>query len=70
MKKAQSLIEYILILVMISMIAIATLQFLGKRMSFGEKDTQINQEQNIVNTMTNYCKTKGLTYDIEKEECE
>ena len=42
MKKAQSLIEYVLILVLISMIAITTLHFLGKRMSFSNKEESVN----------------------------
>lgn len=70
MKKAQSLIEYVLILVLISMIAISTLHFLGKHMSFSNnKDNIINSKQNITETMTNYCEMKGLVYNEETEEC-
>ncbi len=69
MKKAQSLIEYILILVLISMVAISTLHFLGKRMSFGVEEYQIDQEQNINETMTKYCELKGLKYNKALNEC-
>ena len=70
MKKAQSLIEYSLILVLISMIAISTLHFLGKRMSLSDKNEQINTQKNIIETMTNYCEQKGLKYNITTEKCE
>ena len=69
MKKAQSLIEYVLILVLISMIAISTLHFLGKRMSFSSKEEMIDTQQNITNTMTKYCESKGLVYSEEKSDC-
>ena len=70
MKKAQSLVEYTLILILISMIAVSTLHFLGKRMSFEGGEDQINSRQNIVDTMTNYCEQKGLVYNELTEKCE
>lgn len=70
MKKAQSLIEYILILILISLIAITTLHVLGKRMSLGHTNDEYNSQQNIIETMTNYCKLKGLTYNQVTESCE
>ncbi len=69
MKKAQSLIEYVLILVLISMIAITTLHFLGKRMSFSNKEESVNSKQNIEQTMTKYCEMKGLVYSEKKSDC-
>ena len=70
MKKAQSLVEYTLILVMISLIAITTLNFLGKRLSFRNVSDEVEEQQNIVETMTSYCKLKGLVYNTETEKCE
>ena len=70
MKKAQSLIEYALILILISMIAISTLHFLGKRMSFKNSEEQVNSYQNILETMTEYCNQKGLVYNEQTSECE
>ena len=55
MKKAQSLIEYALILILISLVAITTLNIMGKNMSLKNKNTQINTEQNIKESMTQYC---------------
>lgn len=70
MKKAQSLIEYVLILILISLIAITTLHVLGKRMSFGRTNKNFDSRQNIIETMTNYCNLKGLTYNQMTESCE
>ena len=69
MKKAQSLIEYVLILILISMIAISTLHFLGKRMSFSEDKTEISPQQNVEETMTKYCESKGMVFSFEKQDC-
>ena len=70
MKKAQSLVEYTLILVLISLIAIATLNFLGKRMTSDNAETEIDTKHNITDTMTQYCKIKGLVYNEKREKCE
>ena len=70
MKRAQSLIEYILILILISLIAITTLHVLGKRMSFGHTNAEYDSQKNVIETMTNYCKLKGLTYNPATESCE
>ena len=51
MKKAQSLIEYTLILVLISLIAVATLHFMGKHMSFNKDSQNLDSNKNIVETM-------------------
>ena len=69
MKKAQSLVEYALILVLISMIAVSTLHFLGKKMSLKGGDEQTNSYKNIIETMTEYCSQKGLIYNEETSEC-
>lgn len=70
MKKAQSLVEYTLILVLISLIAIATLNFLGKQMASNNNEAEIDTKQNITDTMTQYCKIKGLAYNEKTEKCE
>ena len=70
MKKAQSLIEYTLILVLISLIAVATLHFMGKHMSFNKDSQNLDSNKNIVETMTIYCKNQGLTYNEKTEKCE
>lgn len=70
MKKAQSLVEYTLILVLISLIAIATLNFLGKQMASNNTEAEIDTKQNITDTMTQYCKIKGLVYNEKTEKCE
>ena len=70
MKKAQSLIEYVLILILISMITLGTLHFLGKRMAFQKSDNKINSSQNIAETMNDYCNQKGLIYNEKTYECE
>ena len=69
MKEAQSLVEYVLILVLISLIAITTLNFMGKNMSLSNKDS-IDSQENITKTMQGYCKIKGLTYNTKTEKCE
>ena len=70
MKKAQSLVEYALILVLISLIAISTLHFLGKKMSLGNDVQNIpNTNQNITETMTNYCEQWGMIYNPKTENC-
>ena len=70
MKKAQSLVEYTLILVLISLVAIATLNFLGKQMAGSNNEYEIDTTQNITDTMTQYCKIKGLVYNEKTEKCE
>ena len=69
MKKAQSLVEYTLILVLISLIAIATWNFLGNKMTADHGEAEIDTRQNIVETMTQYCQIKGLVYDVRSEKC-
>lgn len=69
MKKAQSLIEYVLILVLISLIAITTLHFLGKRMSFGEEKVQADKEEIVLETMIKYCDMQGQIYSRISEKC-
>lgn len=70
MKKAQSLVEYALILILISIVAITALNLMGKRMSLKYGWNNINYETNIKNTMTEYCKQKGLVYNAETLRCE
>lgn len=70
MKKAQSLVEYVLILILISLIAVVTLRFMGKHMSFGKDEEAVESTNNVVETMTTYCKNKGLTYNAQTEKCE
>ena len=70
MKKAQSLIEYALILVLISLVAVTALNIMGKNMSLKNSSNRINTEQNIKITMTDYCKQKGLDYNETTEQCE
>ncbi len=70
MKKAQSLVEYSLILVLISLIAVSTLHFLGKHMSLStNKYKPVDAKQNITETMNNYCEQKGMIYNAETENC-
>ena len=66
MKKAQSLVEYTLILVLISLIAITTLNFLGRQISTNNNETEIDTKQNVTETMIQYCKLKGLIYNEKK----
>ena len=70
MKKAQSLIEYALILVLISLVAVTALNIMGKNMSLKNSSKRISTEQNIKITMNDYCKQKGLVYNEETEQCE
>ena len=70
MKKAQSLIEYALILVLISLVAITALNVMGKKMSLKNNNTKMTTEQNIKTTMTDYCRQKGLVYNETTEQCE
>ena len=69
MKKAQSLVEYTLILILISLIAISTLHFLGRKMTF-DKNNVPNTQENITETMTSYCEQKGMIYNSDTESCE
>lgn len=67
MKKAQSLIEYTLILILISLIAITTLHYLGKKFTFkNKKPYKITIQQ----TMSNYCSQNGLKYNTKLDKCE
>ena len=70
MKKAQSLIEYALILVLISLVAVTALNIMGKNMSLKNSTKRISTEENIKNTMTDYCRQKGLVYNETTEQCE
>ena len=70
MKRAQSLVEYALILVLISLIAVATLNFMGKHMSFNKEEDALDSNKNVIETMTIYCKNQGLTYNKKTEKCE
>lgn len=70
MRKAQSLIEYALILVLISLVAITALNIMGKNMSLKNRNNQLNIDINIKNTMTEYCLGKGLVYNETTEQCE
>ncbi len=70
MKKAQSLVEYALILVLISLIAITTLNWMGKNMSLKNNESALDSKENKINTMDGYCKLKGLIYNKETEQCE
>ena len=70
MKKAQSLIEYALILVLISLVAVTALNVMGKRMSLKNSNETVSTEQNIKATMTDYCRQKGLAYNETTEQCE
>ena len=70
MRKAQSLIEYALILVLISLVAITALNIMGKNMSLKNSNRQIDTQTNIKETMTEYCHEKGLVYNETTEQCE
>ncbi|MBQ7450393.1 hypothetical protein IJS77_03165 [bacterium] len=70
MKKAQSLVEYALILVLISLIAVTTLNWMGKNMSLKTNEANIDTEKNVVETMSSYCKLKGLVYNKITNQCE
>ena len=70
MRKAQSLIEYALILVLISLVAVTALNVMGKRMSLKNSNEKVSTEQNIKATMTDYCRQKGLVYNETTEQCE
>jgi len=70
MKKAQSLIEYALILILISLVAVTALNVMGKKMSLKNSNEKVSTEQNIKATMTDYCRQKGLVYNETTEQCE
>ena len=70
MRKAQSLIEYALILVLISLVAVTALNVMGKKMSLKNSNEKLTTEQNIKATMTDYCRQKGLVYNETTEQCE
>ena len=70
MRKAQSLIEYALILVLISLVAVTALNVMGKKMSLKNSNEKVSTEQNIKATMTDYCRQKGLVYNETTEQCE
>ena len=69
MKKAQSLIEYTLILVLISAVAVSLLHFLGKKMSLAENDMDVNTKKDRIESMNYYCSQKKLIYDKVSESC-
>ena len=70
MRKAQSLIEYALILVLISLVAVTALNIMGKKMSLSNSNPKMTTQQNIKATMTDYCRQKGLLYNETTEQCE
>lgn len=70
MKKAQSLVEYALILILISLVALTALNLMGKKMSLKYSTKSTDSEINVESTMTEYCKQKGLVYNIATEQCE
>ena len=70
MRKAQSLIEYALILVLISLVAVTALNVMGKKMSLKNSNKKMTTEQNVKATMTDYCHQKGLVYNETTEQCE
>lgn len=69
MKKAQSLIEYILILVLISAVAVSLLNFLGKRMSLSSGDINLDTKKDRIESMEYYCKQKNMIYNQVTESC-
>jgi len=61
-KRAQSLIEYALILALVTVVAIAALQLLGKKINTAASNAGENLENATKNAGEAYCNSIGGTY--------
>jgi len=69
MKKAQSLIEYALILSLVTIIAITALQLLGKKVDSAVKNAGERMETSADKAQEAYCQGIGKTYDATTGSC-
>lgn len=70
MKKAQSLIEYGLILALVAVIAVTVLSKLGKTVTDAGDKASTSVETSSENAMSNYCKGISKTYNDKTGQCE
>ncbi len=68
-KKAQSLIEYGLILALVAVIAVTVLGKFGKTMTDSADKTSKTINSAADNAAANYCKSIGQTYDEATGTC-
>lgn len=64
--KAQSLVEYALILALVTVIAITALQFLGQKVNNAVTGVADDIESNTNNAAQTYCESIGGTYSDGK----
>ena len=72
MKKAQSLIEFAIILIAVTIVAVISLQLISNKInsSSSNDDNMSKQETNIQTSEEEYCKKLGLSWDKENGICE
>ena len=69
-KRAQSLIEYALILALVTVVAIAALQLLGKKINSAATNAGKNLDNATQNASNAYCDSIGGTYDESTGVCD
>ena len=72
-KRAQSLVEYGLILALVAVVAIAALQFLGKRVNDAAQkagDSVVTQTESAAEAYCKSLEASGCSWSTEKGVCE